>query len=164
MPRGKADIANTALRIFLQDLGAAYDVERNLHPYRGVSDFASVKSFFGDRCCYCDSGFGPANPAVQDHLVPMNRSDLGLHSWGNIVPACQMCNAKKQGRDWRDFIIERAGAHAKERHNRVKDFIEEYNYRPSLDLAEVAMELYEEVGSIAMTLISAKIKRVQSKL
>jgi len=46
----------------------------------------------------------------------------------------------------------------------VKAFLGEYDYRPSFDLREVADELYEEVGSIAMTLIAAKIKRVREKL
>jgi hypothetical protein len=165
MPAGaKANIANTAIRIFLQDMGAAYDEERGLPPYRGGHDFAKVKEFFGDRCCYCGVEFSAAIPAVQDHLIPMNKTDLGLHAWGNVVPACHPCNAKKQGGDWRDFIIERAGADAQERHTRVKAFRDEYKYAPSFDLVDTAEELYEEVGSIAMTLIGAKIKRVRAKL
>jgi hypothetical protein len=165
MPAGaKANIANTAIRIFLQDMGAAYDEERGLAPYKGTKDFTKVKEFFGGRCCYCGVEFSAATPAVQDHLIPMNKTDLGLHAWGNVVPACQACNAKKQGGDWRDFIIARAGADAHERHTRVKGFLDAYKYAPSFDLVETAEELYEEVGSIAMTLIGAKIKRVRAKI
>ncbi|MFL5842810.1 MAG: hypothetical protein ACJ77Z_20375 [Thermoleophilaceae bacterium] len=47
MPRGRADIANTALRIFLQDMGAAYDQERGLEPYNGTKHFPEVPAFFG---------------------------------------------------------------------------------------------------------------------
>jgi hypothetical protein len=83
---------------------------------------------------------------------------------GEHRPSLLGCNAKKQRKDWRDFIIERAGPEAAERHARVRTFLEEYDYKPSLDLRDVAEELYEEVGSIAMTLISAKIKRVRDKL
>lgn len=115
------------------------------------------------RCCYRDVSFDEAQ-AVQDHLVPMNKTDLGLHAWGNIVPACRDCNAKKQGRDWREFIIERAAAHASERHARVKDYLKTHSYEPALELREVAEELYEEVGDIAMTLIKAKTKRIRKKL
>jgi 5-methylcytosine-specific restriction endonuclease McrA len=164
MPRGRPDIANTALRIFLQEMGAAYDEERGRTPYRGGKHFEEIKQFFGGRCCYCNTEFSTAVPAVQDHLIPMNKADLGLHAWGNIVPACQACNATKQRKDWRDFIIERAGPDAAERHARVKAFVREYDYEHKVDLRSVAEELYEEVGSIAMTLIAAKIKRIRDKL
>lgn len=164
MARGRPDIANTALRIFLQEMGAAYDEERGRLPYNGRAHFTEIRDFFDGRCCYCGAEFGPALPAVQDHLVPMNKASLGLHAWGNVVPACQACNAKKQQRDWRDFIIERAGSMAGERNARVRAFLDHYNYGPSFQLAEVAEELYEEVGSIAMTLIDAKLKRVRAKL
>jgi hypothetical protein len=47
VPRARADSANTALRIFLQELGAAYDEERGRNRWRGAKDFAEVKEFFG---------------------------------------------------------------------------------------------------------------------
>lgn len=164
MPRGRPDIANTALRIFLQEMGAAYDEERGRSPYKGSKHFKEIQDFFGGRCCYCGIDFSTSTPPVQDHLIPMNKADLGLHAWGNIVPACQSCNASKQRKDWRDFIIERAGADAGERHARVRDFLDTYDYKPTFQLREVAEELYEEVGSIAMTLINTKIRRVREKL
>jgi hypothetical protein len=54
MARGRPGISNTALGIFLQEIGAAYDHERGLEPYGGVKDFATIKGF-GGRCCYCDA-------------------------------------------------------------------------------------------------------------
>jgi hypothetical protein len=164
MPRGQPDIANTALRIFLQEMGAAYDEERGFAPYRTARDFPTIQAFFGGRCCYCGDAFGPSLRAVQDHMVPMNKTDTGLHAWGNIVPACAPCNATKQGRNWKDFIIERAGPDAAERHARVKAFLAEYHYSPGADLRVVAAELYEEVGAISMALIRAKIKRTQTSV
>ena len=53
---------------------------------------------------------------------------------------------------------------AGERHARVREFLVHYSYGPSYELSDVADELYEEVGSIAMTLISTKLKRVRGKL
>lgn len=164
MPRGRPDIANTAVRIFLHEMGVAYDEERAKPPYKKARHFKEVQEYFGGRCCYCGMEFGTVSPAVEDHLIPTNKTDLGLHAWGNIVPACRDCNAQKQGADWRDFIIERAGVNAPERHARMRAFLKEYNYNPSLNLSEVAAELYEEMGEIAMTLIKAKIKRVRGKL
>jgi len=160
MARGKADIANTALRIFLQEMGAEYDRERGLIPYRGGRDFDTIKQFFEGMCCYCNA----APAAAQDHLVPMNKSSLGLHAWGNVVPACGPCNATKQGREWKDFMIERAGAEASDRYNRMQAFLAEYRYRPERDLREVAEALYDEVGATAMALISSKIRRLTNQL
>jgi hypothetical protein len=162
--RAKADISNTALRIFLQELGAAYDQERGLQAWNARTHFPTVKQFFGGRCCYCGAEFGPGAPANQDHLIPMNKVDLGLHAWGNIVPACAPCNNARQRTDWRDYIIERAKADAHERHSRVQEFLSEYRYQPAFQLRDVAEELYEEVGEIAMTLINAKMKRLRTRL
>lgn len=164
MARGRADIANTALRIFPQDMGAAYDQERGLEPYAGGKHFMTVREFFGDRCCYCGDEL-VANRTAQDHLIPMNKTSLGLHAWGNVVPACQDCNAKKQGREWHAFLVARAKEKTAERYERVTEFIQHYRYAPDPnDLRDTAEELYEEVGSIAMTLIGAKVKRVRDKL
>ena len=145
-------------------MGAAYDEERGLTPYNGTKDFAAVRSFFGDRCCYCDSELVSGRIA-QDHLIPMNKTSVGLHAWGNVVPACQDCNAKKQGREWHAYLVARAGSSAAERYKRVTEFVAHYRYQPDPnDLRAVGEELYAEVGDIAMTLVKAKIKRIRAKL
>jgi 5-methylcytosine-specific restriction endonuclease McrA len=164
VPRARSDIANTALRIFLQEMGAAYDEERGRSPYNGRRDFSEIREFFNGQCCYCGTEFSASAPANQDHLIPMNKADLGLHAWGNVVPACQACNNARQRRDWRDYIIERAGARAEERHSRVRAFLADYGYDPNLDLRSTAEALYEEVGGVAMTLIETKIRRVRERL
>lgn len=96
--------------------------------------------------------------------MPINKKDLGLHAWGNIVPACNPCNSKKHGSDWRDFIIERAGSDAAERHQRMREFLEAYPYDPQYDLGSIVADLYVEVGAIAMALIQEKIKRTKETL
>src|SRR4051794_33445824 len=114
--KARADIANTAARIFLQDFGAAYDEMRGLPRYVKAKHFPTVREFFGERCCYCGVEFGPGHQAVEDHLIALNQSDLGLHGWGNIVAACAACNAAKQGRPWHEVVAERAGVNAAERY------------------------------------------------
>jgi hypothetical protein len=160
MARSRADIANTALRIFLQEMGVEYDKERGLTPYRGAKDFAVVKEFFDGNCCYCNT----APATVGDHLIPMNKSSLGLHAWGNVVPACGPCNATKQGSDWKDFMIQQAGADASARYTRMQAFLSKYEYHPKGDLREVAEVLYDEVGAVAMALITSKINRLSNTL
>jgi hypothetical protein len=159
MPRGKADIANTAIRIFLQDFGAAYDEMRGLPRYSKAKHFGEIKSFFAERCCYC--GTDIAVGGVQDHLVPLNRTDLGLHAWGNIVPSCAACNAYKQGKPWHEVVAERAGSAASERYKAIKSFVAKYDYDPPFDLANATADLYAEVGAVAMALIRTKIERTR---
>lgn len=164
MPRGRSDIANTALRIFLQEMGAAYDEERGLPTYDGRKHFGEVRAFFDERCCYCGAALAPSRIA-QDHLVPMNKVSLGLHAWGNIVPACQDCNAGKQGKEWHAYLVQRAGVDASERYKRVTEFVAHYRYAPELgDLRDVAEELYAEVGTLGMALIALKVKRIRERL
>jgi hypothetical protein len=163
MARGRADIANTALRIFLQEMGAAYDEERGLKPYNGTRDFAQVRAFFEDRCCYCGANLADTR-ATQDHLIPMNKAALGLHAWGNIVPACSSCDAKKQGKEWHEFLALRAGANTAERYTKIDAYVKHYKYAPTKDLRTVAEDLYAEVGSIAITLINVKVARVRDSL
>ena len=123
-----------------------------------------MREFFGERCCYCDADLAAGRPA-QDHLVPMNKTSLGLHAWGNVVPACQDCNASKHGGEWHAYLVNRAGTSAAERYKRVSDFVKHYRYEPDPnDLRDTAEELYTEVGDIAMTLVKAKIQRVRAKL
>lgn len=159
MPRGKADIANTAVRIFLQEFGATYDDMRGLPRYAKVSHFAEIKEFFDNLCCYCGTDLDAG--AAQDHLIPLNRAGLGLHAWGNIVPSCPPCNALKQGRPWHEIVAERAGADAAARYKRITAYVAKYAYNPPFDLASATADLYDEVGEVAMALVRTKIKRTK---
>ena len=101
---------------------------------------------------------------MKDHLIPRNKDSGGLHAWGNVVPACPECNGKKHAREWKDFIIERAGEQAYERHAQMKAFLAQYRYNPKEDLREVATALYDEVGRVARALIDVKEQRLKPKL
>ncbi len=161
MPRGKADISNTAVRIFLQDFGAAYDDERNLPRYVKAKHFSEISAFFGDRCCYCGSALD--GNGVQDHLVPLNQKGLGLHAWGNIVPSCGPCNAFKQGKPWHEVVAARAGESVADRYKRITEFVSHYGYEPPYDLKSATADLYAETGEVSMALIRTKIKRTKEE-
>lgn len=47
---------------------------------------------FGNCCAYC----GGDGPLHLDHVQPLSRG--GLHTPGNLVPACQRCNISKQAK------------------------------------------------------------------
>jgi len=161
MAKGKADISNFAARVFLQRIGAHYDTVRGYPEYRKQAHFKTVQEFFDNRCCYCGIELEGSSPN-EDHLVPLNKTHMGLHCWGNVVPSCAKCNAKKQGKDWRDFLGECAADDYTQRANRIKAFQREYRYDPnSEELRESIESLYDEVGAIVMALIDTKIHRAE---
>ncbi len=82
----------------------------------------------------------------------MNKSTLGLHAWGNVVPCCQSCNNEKQQKPWQLFLREKAGTLAIKRIQIIENFVKTKNYDPDLNLHEYADNLYEDVGQVAMEL------------
>lgn len=157
----KSNIANTAVRVFLQDFGAEYDVARELPKYQKKAHLPEIAEFFGNQCCYCGIEFGPDHSPVEDHLVPLNRTALGLHAWGNIVASCDSCNSFKQSKPWHEVVAAKAGAEASERYERIREFVAHYGYDPPYDLAAATADLYAEAGEVAMALIRTKIKRTR---
>jgi hypothetical protein len=157
----RANIANTAVRIFLQDFGADYDEMRGFSKYVKKRDLPELIEFFDGRCCYCGVEFGPGQPAVEDHLIPLNQTGLGLHAWGNIVPSCDPCNRAKLGTSWEEAVVELAGLETKRRRKRILEMRKRYRYDPPFDLAAACADLYAEAGEVAMALVRTKIKRTR---
>lgn len=162
MSRSKSDISNSAIRIFLQDVGKFYDTERGFEPFSPkVKQKDELLEFFKHQCCFCGTTIDRKSLS-QDHLIPMNKSSLGLHAWGNVVPCCAACNNEKQQREWREFILYKAGPQAEERTKLIEDFVSLKNYDPNLNLHDYADNLYEDVGHVAMTLINLRYKQAEN--
>jgi len=100
LARSKSDISNSALRIFLQEVGKFYDKERGFEPFgpKKKQKF-ELLIFFNNECCFCGAEISEKTLS-QDHLIPMNKAALGLHAWGNVEPCCRDCNNEKQQKDW----------------------------------------------------------------
>lgn len=65
-----------------------------------ADQWQAVISDFDQRCAYCDA----AGDLVMGHVIAINRTSLGEHRLGNIVPACRSCNAAKADQDYRVFL------------------------------------------------------------
>ena len=163
MARSRYDIANTAIRIFLQDVGKFYDEARGLKPFVPlVGQLDELLSYFSSQCCYCGVTLTRKTVSL-DHLIPMNKVALGLHAWGNVVPCCQPCNKEKQQTQWKAFLGKKAaGPVAEAREKRVEAFVLSKLYDPNLNLHEYADNLYEDVGAVAMTLIHLRYKQAEA--
>ena len=161
MARSKSDIANSAIRIFLQDVGKFYDEARGLEPFGPkVRQKDELLDFFSYQCCFCGTNIDRKSLS-QDHLIPMNKSSLGLHAWGNVVPCCKDCNNEKQQRPWHEFLQSKAGVEAESRRQLIEEFVRSKNYDPTLNLHEYADNLYSDVGEVAMTLIKLRYKQAE---
>ncbi|MDY0189258.1 MAG: HNH endonuclease [Desulfuromonas sp.] len=56
------------------------------------------------KCYYCGGSFAPKELTL-DHVVPLIRG--GRTSKGNCVPACKLCNSKKQDMlpsEWQEYL------------------------------------------------------------
>lgn len=115
---------------------------------------------FEHNYCFCGIDINRKSLS-QDHLIPMNKSALGLHAWGNVVPCCQSCNNEKQQKPWQQFLHIKAGNEAHASEQKINDFVASKNYDPTLNLHEFADNLYEDVGQVAMTLINLRYKQAQ---
>ena len=123
MARSKSDISNSAIRIFLQDVGRFYDQERGFEPFGPkVAQKDELLEFFNHQCCFCGTEIDRKSLS-QDHLIPMNKSSLGLHAWGNVVPCCSPCNNEKQQKPWQDFLVAKAGKKNESRKSRIEEFV-----------------------------------------
>lgn len=94
----------------------------------------------------------------------MNKANLGLHAWGNVVPCCRPCNNEKQQRPWQGFLVGKADQNEPKRRELIERFVTLKNYNPELDLHEYADNLYADVGEVAMTLIQLRYKQAENAI
>ncbi len=160
MAKGISDISNFAVRMFLQEMGKYHDMAKGLPAY-SKKHFPEVLKFFNHECCFCGNA---TNKLTGDHLIPINKTALGLEAWGNIVPACSDCNSRKHSKDWETFLFAVAGEKSEQRRSKIIEFVTKYEYSPDVDSIRIAVEeLYEESGGIVMELVRLKTARALSR-
>lgn len=160
--KSKSDISNSAIRMLLQEAGAFYDEARGLRKFNTKSDtWKEVLKYFLNSCSYCGTKLD-GDETTNDHLVPINKTALGLHAWGNIVPCCRRCNKEKHFGDWRHFLRKKSGKSYRVRETRIANFQKSFGYDPSLKLSGIANNLYEDIGEVSATLIKLRLKQAQA--
>lgn len=134
--RGNAigNAQNLVVRNILSNLGRESFTEE---------DWETTKAEFGQRCAYC----GDAAPLVLEHVIPINRTSLGEHRLGNLLPSCAPCNKSKSAMDFREFLGDNVEAIS-----RIEAHIDRHNYVPLGDNEQVraVVEMaYREVAQLA---------------
>lgn len=136
---------NRTVRLFLERAGQQYDVNRGYPPFRAITP--ELLGRFNGGCAYC--GIAPPPSLLEEHLVPINRTSVGLHAWGNIVPACRPCNNTKSDSPWQ--------THPRLDTNRravIEAYVDEFGYNPNIAELRVVLEkLYSLVDRQTRALV-----------
>ncbi|MCI2254553.1 HNH endonuclease [Domibacillus sp. PGB-M46] len=124
--------ANAAVRNLLIDFGIVFEaLVGNVLYTDSSTDRTVLLTDFNHRCCYCEKKL-TIDTMEKDHLIPMNKTYVGLHAWGNLVPACHSCNSKKSGKEWMSFLLGKCGGKKGKvftrRHNMIIDHVNKYGY------------------------------------
>lgn len=118
------------------------------------TDWGFTKDFFGLQCAYCGAETG----LVMDHVIPINKDQMGEHRLGNLVPSCKSCNDKKHSKDFKDFLSDKPEAIAK-----IEKYMASKNYKPLTNDKSLKIILdmaYKEVADLAnryITIINERI-------
>lgn len=156
MSKSKADISNSAIRIFLHRVGSEYDRMRGYKPFSvNRPEWKETLEFFDNRCCFCEKKLRKGYSG-KDHLIPTNRTSLGLHAWGNIAPCCSTCNSKKHHQHWEIFVKGKAGVRAK-----IRKFMKKFRYDVRLEIGDVTRNLYQDVGAVSGALIQLRLEQAK---
>jgi hypothetical protein len=164
VPRSQSDLSNTAIRFFLQEVGNFYDKERGFEVFKpSVKQKTEVHAFFDNACAYCGTALDE-DQSTLDHLIPLNRTALGLHAWGNVISCCRSCNKEKHFKGWEQFLEIKSGTDTAKRKERIQLFVAHYQYKPELGLHAIAQNLYEDVGAVGSTLIRLRLKQAEENI
>jgi hypothetical protein len=128
------DAQNAFIRFILSRLGEESFDER---------DWKETKAYFGNRCAYCEDD----SADEMDHGVPINRSKLGEHRLGNIIPACKKCNSGKHQKDYREHLQDDL-----DRIERIEIYMVSRGYAPLGETGPVKgilEQAHKEVGALA---------------
>jgi hypothetical protein len=160
------DFSNAAISIFLHEVGKFYDEARGLNSFEPtLEQTMTVLERFSFRCCFCSSPVSTSGVAW-DYLIPVNKSSLGLHAWGNVVPCCESCcSARRQQQTWREFLKLRCDTtDFSARADLIESFAATTMYDLNLNLHVFADTLYEDIGAVVMTLLQLRYKQAEQKI
>ena len=147
----KQSAANQFVRAVLTLIGESRDLSvLGLAPgqLRGDKLREALMAEFKNKCAYC--GVAITNELSDiDHVVPMNKTSVGLHMYGNLVIACKPCNAAKHSHPLNLF----AEKHPEKVSAKVVSFLElrDQKYGSDLDtkpLREFVEALYSSISEL----------------
>ncbi len=144
--------SNAAVRAALTILGERRDAAvlgfapGNL---RGKKIREALLEEFANCCAYCEVELN--NEFHIDHLVPMNRISLGLHMYGNLVPACESCNGAKKALPLEVFIQESGIPNGTQIHSKLQARAAKYGADlDSMQVKQLMEDLYQKISDLIL--------------
>jgi hypothetical protein len=144
--RHEDNAANAVIRAILSNLGPEIF---------GLSDWEETKGYFLNRCAYYDENNPKCDeetPTHRDHIIPINKDELGEHRLGNFVPSCGACNQKKH---FGDFRVVFAGQ--PETIKLIEEYMASRRYTPIGDNQQIKIivdQAYNEVKALVYRYIT----------
>lgn len=146
----KQNAAKAATRGFLELVGPKYDaINLGLAPKELTKKALQRRLLddFGNKCVYCSRTLD-LKTIVIDHVVPINKSDVGLHMLGNFAAACSSCNSKKGGMPLDQYLADHSPEESQRIQKLLKDRRKKFGADVNVDeLKMLAENLYQEVSS-----------------
>src|SRR3954453_16564462 len=137
-----SDVQNSLVRFMLWKIG-----NEPIPDYRLQAAMRAAIVYFNEKCAYC----WEEQELIFDHAVPINRTDLGQHCIGNLIPSCHECNgSSRKGRyDFRVYLRGEPDGEKKKR--KILDYMAIQNYVPLGDdprIKELVEAVRQEVTKI----------------
>ncbi len=100
-------------------------------------DWKETKEFFDNRCAYCGSG----EKLIIEHAIPINKTMLGEHKLGNLVPSCNSCNNTKAAKNYDDFLGDEI-----DKIQKIEEYMQLKEYKPLMknENSEIIVQLLEK--------------------
>lgn len=108
-------------------------------------DWQDTKEFFNNECAYC----GSKEQLVMEHAIPINKTMLGEHRLGNIVPSCNKCNRKKASQSYDTFLKDASKLEKIETYMKSKKYVPLGNHSKSKIIAELLKKAYLDTAEVA---------------
>ena len=127
---------NYVVNMAFRNILIAYGTKLKYIQFKKTKHWEDILNRFDKICCYC----GNINESLEaDHIIGMNKSELGFDCLGNIAPACPSCNRKKNNYPqnekeygWKRYLKEVSINNNiyNKRKKRIEKYMEAYNYPP----------------------------------
>ena len=99
--------------------------KRNLPCTLTIAEWENIKSYFNNRCCYCDREL----PLAQEHFLALSKG--GEYTINNILPSCRSCNSSKSNRPF-EIWYHYYKYYSKKRETKILKFLNYENGRQQL--------------------------------